>query len=106
MPASFSLGAVSPALLRLPVPMAGADVAFFVLFGVFVVAFVVLSVITMRWAVRQDRVGRAQWIRRRSERAAGDRDGRPASGDGDGDGEHRANGRRPRGAGRASEPPR
>lgn len=65
-PASFSLVAMSLAPLPVP-PVVGADVAFDAVFGVFVVAVVVLSVITLRWALRRDRAGRAQWLRRRRE---------------------------------------
>ena len=88
---SFSLGAVStPALVQLPVPMAGADVAFFVVFGAFAAAVVVLSVITMRWAVRRDRAGRAEWLARRGRTGAGDA---PPSANGHGPGRRGA--RRP-----------
>ena len=50
---------------RFPV---GANVAFFVVFGAFIVAFAVLSVITVTWALRRDRAGRAEWLRRQGER--------------------------------------
>lgn len=59
--------------LRPPPTIAGAlphllaaNVAFDAVFGVFVVALVVLSVITLRWAVRRDRAGRAEWLRRQA----------------------------------------
>jgi len=42
-----------------------ANTAFAVVFGVFVVALVVLAVITLRWAVRRDRAGRKAWLARR-----------------------------------------
>ena len=42
----------------------GVDAAFFAVFGVFVAAFLVLAVVTLRWAVRRDRVGRTEWLRR------------------------------------------
>jgi hypothetical protein len=42
-----------------------ADAVFFAVFGVFVLAFVVLSVITLRWAIRRDRSGREDWLLRR-----------------------------------------
>jgi hypothetical protein len=48
------------------IELAASDVAFGVVFGAFVVAFVVLTVITLRWAVRRDRLGRAEWLRRRA----------------------------------------
>lgn len=44
-----------------------ADAAFYAVFGVFVLAFVVLTVVTVRWAVRRDRVGRAEWVQRKQE---------------------------------------
>ena len=45
---------------------AGAPVAFYAVFGVFVAAFGVLAAVTVRWAVRRDRAGRADWVRRRA----------------------------------------
>lgn len=45
-------------------PLLAADAAFDVVFGVFLVAFAVLVVVTVRWAVRRDRAGRAEWLRR------------------------------------------
>ena len=45
---------------------AAAPVAFYAVFGVFVAAFVVLAAVTVRWAVRRDRAGRADWVRRRA----------------------------------------
>ena len=45
----------------------GADAAFDAVFSVFVVACVVLIVVTMRWAVRRDRSSRAAWLARRSD---------------------------------------
>ena len=54
------MGSLAPSLVA-------SATAGFVLFGVFVVAFVVLAVITLRWAVRRDRAGRAQWVQRRAE---------------------------------------
>jgi len=50
------------------VASAGSDTAFYAVFAVFVAAFVVLAVVTLRWAVRRDRAGRAEWVRRRSGR--------------------------------------
>jgi hypothetical protein len=50
--------------------LAGADAAFIVVFGAFVLAFVVLAFITLRWAVRRDRTGRDQWLRRQAEQGA------------------------------------
>lgn len=48
-------------------PPPAVNVAFVVVFGAFAVAFVVLTVITLTWAVRRDRAGRAQWVSRRLE---------------------------------------
>jgi hypothetical protein len=58
---------VTAALLHPAVPLAGADVAFYVVFAAFAAALVVLSAITLRWAVRRDRAGRAQWLERHGE---------------------------------------
>jgi hypothetical protein len=44
--------------------VAASNAAFFTLFGIFVVATFVLSFITVRWAIRRDRVGRAAWRER------------------------------------------
>ena len=41
------------------------NTAFFVVFGVFVVAIVVLIVIVITWAVRHDIAGRRAWRARR-----------------------------------------
>ncbi len=51
-------------------PLIAAGAAFFAVFGLFVVAFGVLVVITVRWAVRRDRVGRAEWVQRQKAAAA------------------------------------
>ncbi len=59
--------------------------AFVAVFGVFVAAVVVLAVVTLRWAVRRDRAGRAEWVRRKAaassatERAASNATERAAS---------------------------
>jgi hypothetical protein len=45
------------------------NVVFAVVFGVFIVALLVLSAITLTWAVRRDRAGRAAWVRRRTQPA-------------------------------------
>lgn len=42
--------------------LAASDVAGFVLFGVFLVALVVLGVVTVTWAVRRDRAGRRRMM--------------------------------------------
>ncbi|MHB8219395.1 MAG: hypothetical protein ACYDHU_03615 [Acidimicrobiales bacterium] len=76
-------------------PMPAVTVAFDVVFGLFVVAFVVLAVITVTWAVRRDRAGRAEWSRRHQPDPVTD-DGRVAPA--------MPNGNRPRGhRGSASE---
>jgi len=59
--------------------LAASDVAFGVVFGAFVVAFVVLSFITVRWAVRRDRRGRTEWQRRVFGDAAGRASDPPAT---------------------------
>lgn len=61
-------------------PLVAADATFYAVFGVFVVAFVVLVVVTVRWAVRRDRVGRAEWLRRQEEAGKGQRAGGPRAG--------------------------
>ncbi len=51
------------------VPLAPAtDTAFFVVFGLFVVALVVLAVIIIVWAVRNDIAGRRAWRARQGSR--------------------------------------
>lgn len=55
----------------LGVQLVAADAAFDAVFGVFVAALVVLAVVTMRWAVRRDRAGRASWLDRQREQARG-----------------------------------
>jgi hypothetical protein len=54
-------------LLLLPL-LAASNVPFVVLFGVFVLAFVTLSVIVLRWSFRRDRAGRAEWRQRQLRR--------------------------------------
>ena len=58
-----------------------SDLAFGVVFGVFVAALAVLGFVAIRWGVRKDRPGRAEWRRRYLEAAAGDQaDGSTALG--------------------------
>ena len=45
-----------------------SDVAFGIVFGVFVAATAVLAVVTIVWAVRRDRSGRETWRQRMIER--------------------------------------
>ena len=54
------------ALLLHPV-LATNLVAFFVIFGVFVVAVLSLVVITLRWVIRRDRQLRAGWRQRQQD---------------------------------------
>ena len=50
-------------------PLLASDTAFFVTFGIFVVALVALIVIVLTWAIRRDRAGRAAWLLRRQQAA-------------------------------------
>jgi len=50
-----------------------SNVAFAIVFGLFVAAMVVLAVVVLLWAIRRDRAGRADWLRGRQGR------GRPSS---------------------------
>jgi hypothetical protein len=47
-----------------------ADVAFGIVFGVFVLAFLVLAFVAIRWGVRRDRPGRQAWRQRHFDAAA------------------------------------
>ena len=47
-------------------PFAANDVAFGVIFGIFVVALLTLIVIVLRWAIGRDRQGRAAWRSRQT----------------------------------------
>lgn len=60
-----------PSVHLLGVQLVAAGAAFDAVFGVFVAALVVLAVVTMRWAVRRDRAGRASWLERQREQARG-----------------------------------
>ena len=57
------MSAMAPALLLLP--LLASNSAFFAIFGIFVVALLVLIVITLKWTFRRDRAGRAAWRQRR-----------------------------------------
>lgn len=48
-----------------------SDVAFGVVFGVFVAALLVLGVVSIRWGIRRDRPGRQAWRQRHLDAAAG-----------------------------------
>jgi hypothetical protein len=45
--------------------LAANDAAFAVLFSIFILAMLVMIVITLRWTIRRDRAGRAAWRARR-----------------------------------------
>ena len=65
-----------------PMPLLASNTAFFVVFGIFVVALLTLIVIVLTWAIRRDRVGRASWVLRRQQQEApgeGDAPRRPRS---------------------------
>jgi uncharacterized protein YqgC (DUF456 family) len=47
------------------------DVAFGIVFGLFVLATLVLAVVAIRWGVRRDRPGRQAWRQRHLGGAAG-----------------------------------
>jgi hypothetical protein len=47
------------------------DVAFGIVFGIFVLATLVLAVVAIRWGVRRDRPGRQAWRQRHLGGAAG-----------------------------------
>jgi hypothetical protein len=56
----------SAPLALLSPPLAANDVAFGVIFGIFVLALLILIVIVLRWAIRRDRQGRAAWRARQT----------------------------------------
>jgi hypothetical protein len=41
--------------------------AFDIVFGLFVVAFLFLSFWTLRWAIRRDKAGRYEWMAKRDD---------------------------------------
>jgi hypothetical protein len=47
------------------------NTAFYVIFGIFVVAIIALAVIVIMWAVRHDLAGRQAWRARQEARARG-----------------------------------
>jgi len=70
---------------RLLQMVAASNAAFFTLFGVFVVAMLVLIFLTLRWVIRRDRAGRRAWVERQVARqqdaeAASGASGSPPSG--------------------------
>lgn len=50
--------------------MASLSPGFVVVFVVFALAILVLSFLTLRWAIRRDRIGRQAWLRRRQAEMA------------------------------------
>jgi hypothetical protein len=63
--------AASPHAHTVGVLLASSNVAFAIIFGIFLLALITMIVITLIWAVRRDRPGRAAWRQRQVERAAG-----------------------------------
>ena len=62
----------------LALPLLATNAAFFVVFGIFVVAMIVLIVIIIMWAVRNDVAGRRAWRARQQaaiEAGAADQSG-------------------------------
>ena len=55
---------MAPALLA-----SAGNTAFYVIFGIFVVAMLALAVIVIVWAVRHDMAGRAAWRERQMRRS-------------------------------------
>jgi hypothetical protein len=55
---------MAPALML----ASAGNTAFFVIFGIFVVAILALAVIVIRWAVRHDVAGRKAWRARQQAR--------------------------------------
>ena len=54
------------------------NTAFFVIFGIFVVAMITLAVIVIMWAVRHDLAGRQAWRARQEARASGRQPSQPS----------------------------
>jgi hypothetical protein len=50
--------------------LASDSVAFGIIFGIFVVALLVLIVMVLRWAIGRDRQGRKEWKQRQASRFA------------------------------------
>jgi uncharacterized membrane protein len=49
--------------------LSASNLAFTIVFSLFIAAFLGLSVITLLWAIRRDRRGRAAWQERQVQRA-------------------------------------
>jgi uncharacterized membrane protein (DUF485 family) len=73
---AFAPADVLPAVLSMPI-VASSSVAFGVIFGIFVAALLVLTVIVVLWAVRRDRAGRALWRERHQEGGTAGSNGAP-----------------------------
>ena len=54
-------------------PASASNAAFYTIFGIFVVAMLVLIVIILVWAIRHDIAGRAAWRRRQEDAARAQR---------------------------------
>ncbi len=69
----------APAHVAPVAPATAGDTAFYVIFGVFVVAMLVLIVVVITWAVRHDIAGRRAWRERQEARARGETPPSPSS---------------------------
>jgi hypothetical protein len=58
-----------------------ADAAFGIVFGLFVLALLVLAVVAVRWGVRRDRPGRQAWRQRHLEASTGRNGASPTGSD-------------------------
>jgi hypothetical protein len=56
------------ALTRMLPTLTTSNAAFFTIFGIFIVAMLVLIFLTLRFVIRRDRAGRAAWLERQVER--------------------------------------
>ena len=61
------LAVTRPFAFSSPAPLVASDAAFGIVFGLFVVAFIALAVLTISWAVRRDRPRREAWRRRMAD---------------------------------------
>ena len=69
MPLAPEIGppAIASVVMYPAVLLLASNTAFIVVFGVFVAALVAMVVITVTWAWRRDRAGRAAWRRRQRQ---------------------------------------
>ncbi len=51
-------------------PMLATNVGFFITFGLFVVGWLILAFLTIRWAIRHDRAGFKEWRQRQAAASA------------------------------------